>query len=274
MDRFTAQWRDAVVGPELAELGLERPEQLGALFIGDGEFIARLTEGALPVTDDRPRRIAAARENDFSGWLDTAAAAERFVESPLIERLWPAALRSGTLPYFAHQGLINRVIFAERTNLDAVIEGLHAVLTETDLRAPVLWALGGDADALRRAEQSGEEARRLPDIRALAGVGLLAERRYGEAAEAFRDAEADTGAGAERHRRRDAFRLRIYAMCLAGREDEAGRLAAARYAEKGAPDPLPPFWAWMDRTFGVDAAAERLTLSDLNSPAPARSSGR
>src|SRR5690349_25090744 len=39
---FRAQWSTPAIVPEMKRLGLERPEQLGALFIGDATFIRAL----------------------------------------------------------------------------------------------------------------------------------------------------------------------------------------------------------------------------------------
>src|SRR5215813_1073342 len=86
-ERFAAQWQDPAVGAELRELGIERPEQLGALFLGDAAEIARLTAGAAPLIDDRPARVMAQGPFDFRGWFDTRRAAARFEASPLVARL-------------------------------------------------------------------------------------------------------------------------------------------------------------------------------------------
>ncbi len=246
-EHFSAQWRDPNTGPELAELGIERPEQLGALFIGDADHVAAITGDAAPLVDDWPKRVAAPETSGFGPWQGATAAAERFASSPFIARLWPETIRDATLPYFAHQETINTALLAPRLSLDHQIGQLHAILTTTDLRAPVLWTLRSDADLQRCAAGRDDVAARYH-----AAVGFLAQRRYDEAALAVEGAEANPA------RRRDAFRLRTYALCLAGRLDEAHRISRERHASAGAPDPLPAFWAWMDRTFGIDPASSRL----------------
>ena len=65
----------------------------------------------------------------------------------------------------------------------------------------------------------------------------------------------------QQHGASDAFRLRMYALCQAGEVSEAQRLTRERYAEAGAPDPVPAFWAWMGQAFSIGPASERLTLS-------------
>ena len=102
-ERFRQQWEDPVVGPELATLGFETPEQLGATFIGDARFLATLTEGTEPLTDDRPYRLSTdVRGGPADPWfmalLDPRPARDRFAQSELIRRLWPPELREATPP--------------------------------------------------------------------------------------------------------------------------------------------------------------------------------
>jgi hypothetical protein len=164
-------------------------------------------------------------------------------------------MRASTLMWFRHQSLINRFGDVSEVNLDRDIEGLHTVLSETDLRTPVLWALRSDADMRRVIDGLEPAQREHPIAQYYLGVQLLSERRYAEAADPLRRAEA------ARHVRRDAFRLRVYALCQAGKVREAQQLTRERYAEAGAPNPVPAFWAWMGQAFGIDPASERLTLS-------------
>ena len=258
---FRAQWQDPVVGPELRELGLERPEQLGALFIGGAEFLRKLTSDTPPLVDDYPKRVRAPSSYPggpnpvYRRWRNVNAAAERFRKSPLIARLWPQPMREATLEYFRHQGLINQSVYVPVVDLDRQIEGLHAVLSETDLRTPVLWALKSDADIQRVMDRLGPADRLRPELQFHLGAHLLAERRYAEAVEPLRRAEA------HRQLRRDAFRLRVYALCQARRQIEAEQLARRRYDLAGSPHPLPTFWTWMTETFGLDPTGQ--TLSSL-----------
>jgi predicted membrane-bound spermidine synthase len=251
-EAFERQWRDPVVGAEMRSIGFERPEQLGALFIADAEQLRAWTRDAEPLVDDRPRRVLAPTAwpgrtpPEYAAWFDTEAARERFAASGFVAKLWPEALRRASLPYFAHQRAIDHATFAP-LSLDRDIGALHAVLRETDLRSPVLWLLDSDADAQRAALETEGAAREHPEVLLHLAAGALAERRFADAAQIL--ARAETRADGEH--RRDAFRLRIYALCLAGRLDEAARLATSRYAER-APSSLPPFWAWLRDTFGVD----------------------
>jgi hypothetical protein len=252
---FEAQWSDPIAGAEMRAIGFERPEQLGALFIADEEQLREWTREAEPVVDDRPHRIlaptayAGRTSPEYAAWFDTDAARGRFARSEWVSRRWPERLRSGSLPYFAVQRAIDHATFAPMA-LDQDIEALHAVLTRTDLRSPVLWLLYSELDTLRAARELSEAAREEPQVLAHLAAGALAERRFDEAAELFARAE-ERSAGT---RRRDLFRLRVYALCLAGRVVEAESLARVRYSDRS-PGSLPPFWGWLRTTFGVDPSA-------------------
>ena len=56
-EHFARIWRDPDLLPELNELGFERPEQLGALFIGGAEYLEHISADAPPLVDDRPTRL-------------------------------------------------------------------------------------------------------------------------------------------------------------------------------------------------------------------------
>jgi hypothetical protein len=57
-ERFARQWRDPVVGPDLRSLGIERPEQLGALFMADAGDLREMARDVPPLSDDYPRRLS------------------------------------------------------------------------------------------------------------------------------------------------------------------------------------------------------------------------
>src|SRR5262249_36302113 len=111
--RFQQQWRTPSVAIVIPRLGLEMPQLLGALFIGDAPVLNALAGDAPPVTDNDPRRINApsvsdsAAEKLSAALSDTSASAARFAASPFIKRLWPGRLLAESLPFFAVQGIIN-----------------------------------------------------------------------------------------------------------------------------------------------------------------------
>ena len=260
-ETFRRQWSDPALAAEMARLGLERPEQLGALFIGDAEWMRAVTRDTPPLVDDDPKRLEAARATAsdtadlLKEVLDTARARERFSRSPLIGRLWPAGVRAATLPYFETQDLINRFWYELLDKPAPDIEDAHAVLTRSPLKAPVLWLLGSDGDVQRLFEGADSDWLSRPDVQYHRGIGLIAERRFEEAAGAF------DRAGTDPHRADTAFLLRFYALCMADRTKDAEQLAqtwlrrdlARMNLDARSIDPasLPAFWQWASRTFGV-----------------------
>jgi acyl-CoA synthetase (AMP-forming)/AMP-acid ligase II len=100
---FARLWGDA--GGELRDLGVETPEELGALFIADAATLADWTSGVPPLVDDRPGRLRpwAPPESDravYRGLREASACAERFRASALVRRLWPPGLRERTAAAF------------------------------------------------------------------------------------------------------------------------------------------------------------------------------
>lgn len=113
MERFNRQWADG--GPEdLRDIGLEVPEQLGALFMAEGATLKDLTARA-PLDDNYPGRLSRAPPPLSLGpWkeslMDAAACRERFLASEFVKRIWPAEMRAATVPYFDVQRLYDQML--------------------------------------------------------------------------------------------------------------------------------------------------------------------
>ena len=256
-ERFVRQWRDPDVGAEMRRLGLERPEQLGALFIGGAEYLDELTAGVPALVDDNPKLVEApvsspdAADRLIASVRDVNAARERFERSPLVARLWPATLRQASLPYFGVQNVINAVGYGAPP---VGTPEVHLLLTGSRLRTLVMWLLGSDADVQQVIDAAPPAGRGDPELQFHLGLRRIAERDYAAAIEPLERAEASP------RRRTEAFGLRIFALCMSGRIDEAARLARERDADNlrargiapGSLDDaaLPPFWGWMTQTFG------------------------
>ncbi|HEY5658383.1 MAG TPA: hypothetical protein VIY27_11405, partial [Myxococcota bacterium] len=260
-ERFAAQWRDPAVAPELAALGFERPEQIGALFIGDAEYLRELTRNTAAVRDDRPKRITAPPTSQAAlkqlrdELRDTEEARERFRESPLVARLWPERLREASLPYFEWQRVLNIYLWGLRDPRESSIGDVHRILTRSDLRAPARWLLGSDPDQQRILAAATPEMRARPDHQLHLGIRELAERHYAGALPALRAAEAAPGL------RRQALGLQIFALAMDGQLEAAQALAQARFAELGEAGRLESFWRWMKQQFGIDPRAVELAAA-------------
>jgi spermidine synthase len=232
--QFSRQWTDPRVSSELEAVGFEHPEQLGALFMADAPVLRDWAEGAPPLDDDHPDRLghrfdppADDRHVTFHRWMDPDAARDRFLKSELISRLWPASLREHTIPYFSTQKIINTIPDVEpfqrstRAAIANTIDRMHVLQTQTDLRTPVLWMFGFTAAneaVLDRADTKADPTLELPRA-----VRALADRHYDEAA--TRLATIDKLEPNE-----NITLLRIYALVMAGRPEEARSLAPVRHA--------------------------------------------
>jgi len=266
-EQFTRQWNDPVVGPEMRALGFEKPEQLGALFIGDAEYLLALTRDSRPVTDNFPKRIItpsrSVGEKDlmFRSLTDVTASRERFSRSDFIRKLWPKRILLASMSYFEVQGILNEFLYGEETNSDNAIGKVHYLLTRTSLRAPTLWLLGSSPDTQRIVEEMDEGQRSRPDVQFHAGLRQLSERDYAAAAESLRRAEDFPDLQGE------AYRYRVYALYMAGDRIQAQQVARqrllfiyrqeeARLKKMGVTQPariqIPPFWLWMKKNFGID----------------------
>ena len=261
-EQFTRQWNTTPVAAEMRRLGVERPEQLGALFIGDAEYLRTLTAGAPSLTDNDPKLIEAPFSSEgegtrlFGGFTDIAAARERFQGSPLIKRLWPRRLLTASLPYFEFQGVINTHMYGDLVKSAPAIEDVHRVLTRSALSMPVVWRLASNSDIQRLVSDATPADLANPLLQFHLGIRLLSERNYEAAADALSRAERLPEVSD------NAFALHIYALCMAGETRRAEELTKAPFAQflrasgvsadsvKQAS--LPPFWLWMKNTFGID----------------------
>jgi hypothetical protein len=255
-EEFIAQWRDLRVSAELSRLGLESPGQLGALFIGDRQYLDALTAGSLPLVDDFPKRVEAlssSGHNDLVASLrDVLAARDRFERSPLVARLWPETMRAASVPYFDIQAVVNAIGYGSPP---VGLPELYTLLTQSRLRTLPLWMLGSDDDVQQLIDAAPPE-RAQPELRYHLGLRRIAERDYAAAVDALADAEALPA------RRTEAFGWRVFALFMAGRRDEAVTLARERDAQNlrergldpasGRAADLPPFWRWMTETFGFE----------------------
>jgi spermidine synthase len=253
-DAFSGPWRDPRVGPEMARRGFERPEQLGALFIGDAAYLRGLVADAPPLVDDFPQRIAhpvgrldwrLSERPVFERWMDAGEARARFETSPFVASLWPDELRRATPPFFRFQGQVDRGMIANawwNPPRTAGLSELHDVLTQSSLRTLALWWLGTTAEEQETAARL--EARGGAGLDGLLGLGALADRAYDRAAERF--AHANPGSAPDPA---DGYR-EIYALCLAGRFADARARGAVLRARADRRDD-GEFWRWLQAEFGV-----------------------
>jgi spermidine synthase len=253
-DHFSAQWKDPRVRSELAAVGFEVPEQIGATFIMDARALREWTRDSLPVVDNYPLRILGKSEDsymyarrDWEGVMNSRKSAAAFQASAFIGKLWPESLRASTLDYFPVQQLINNA-YIDPLPPGALpdIEALHKVLTESSLRFPVFLISGGPdlPDASQILDTLDEEARqKTPGIPFQFGVRALADRDYLLAAKYF-EGERDE------HLLPRVLLYRVYSLCMAGELQKAqellrekGQILASRSGKEHV--------KWLRETFGI-----------------------
>ena len=245
-EHFSRQWHDPAIAPELRDIGIERPEQLGALFLGDAGWLNELTRDTPPVDDDHPKRIGRDPMNVkkmvrlYRRWLDRAGRREDFAASPLVDRLWPASMRAASLPYF---GIERQDGDDSESAVARTLRTVHRLQTTSPLRTQAHWKLGGNAQSLRTARAAAARGKGGPRLVYELGLGALAGREYSTAATLFERAERK---GVEEPA---AAPYRVYALAMAGRREEAAR--AARGA--GLPEAEPDAWRFLATTFDLNA---------------------
>lgn len=264
---FLRQWQDPIVSKELSDLGFERPEQLGALFIGDAEYLNQITQGAPPLVDNFPKRVQASYGPRLGlvklieQWVDITAAQTRFVKSPLIQRLWPERLRKDSLPYFWFQDILNRHWFGFRERGEPAILDVDRVLSGSSLFTLPLWLMGSNADYQRIVKAASKEEQERPVMQVHIALRQMADRDYEAAVASLTRAEADPKL------KSDAFSYKIYALTMLGQTAEAQRQVSQQVLDMSESlknksenpqdrQPLSPFWAWMKETRGIDPLAK------------------
>lgn len=243
---FARPWRDA--GRELGDLGVESPEDLGALFIADAATLEEWTAGVPPLVDDRPGRLGRrppteADRASYRALQDASGCADRFRASSLVRRLWPAGVRERTPASFEWRGLLDRD--HDDPMRPGALADLWAVLERSRLRTLPLLLADSEPRLAAIARSRRAEGERHPVLAFHLGAAALAERDFAAAARFFEEAgSAPVGL-------HSPVLLRGLALGLAGFSAEA--LAVSRSVP---PEGLPT-WArpWREWLFGRLGAA-------------------
>jgi hypothetical protein len=221
---FARQWRDPRALPALRAAGFERPEDVGVTFLAGADDLAAWARGVPPVDDDHPYRIspqvAALPADPYLRLADLARARERFARSAFIRRMWPSGLRERTLLAFEGQ---RPILWAGWVPYGASRTGLRElkdVLTRTTARTGVLWLMGSDRFEERAARAARERGDPDPEIDEVLGIAAMADRDFRVAEARFARAQPHASSPG----RLSAWR--VLALCLAGDEAAAARVAA------------------------------------------------
>jgi spermidine synthase len=253
-EQMRAPWQTPGLQAHLREVGFERPEQIGATFVGDSTFARELAAAAPALTDDFPHRLVPvpsrpslsapsyaidrAQSERFQRVIDPARGHDAFLSSSFVRGLWPPDMIEQSAPFFAWQRLINRNFWEGGKPL-MQIEDLHAALTQTTLRTLPLWILGSDDVKEEIAERSTTKNAETEYAR---GLRALAGRDYDGAAAAFLQTE-------QQGLRAPTIRaLLVYSLCLANHLDEAHQFVRGLDVHNLEEQ---HFWEWMGKEFGI-----------------------
>jgi hypothetical protein len=212
-------WSDPKTGRTLAALGLETPEQMGALFLADARDLAEVTRSFAALDDNHPyrlsRQLPAQMAPEFAELLDPERTSQAFAHSQWIATLWPPGLRERTQSAFTAQVVLNRVTVLKGKLRMGGLPELKWVLTQTMLRTLPLWLMASGVAEQEIAARQVAAGRIDPLLDEYQGIEAMVERNFHAAATRFAESERH-GADAPYLRQWQAL-----ALCLAGARDEA-----------------------------------------------------
>jgi hypothetical protein len=253
--QFAGVWERPPSASQLVDIGIETPEQLGALFIADAPTLRAWIGDAAPLEDNYPGRLSglipSAQEVRYLRSLaDARAARGLFESSEFIRATWPETLRERSAPYFETQQALNNVW--DVPGHDRFFSDLHRVLTSTRLRTVPLLLLGSEPryHEIARLVQADEEG--VPALAYRNGIGALAEREFERAAQLFAAARQ----GDPSLKRVGLYQ--VFALACANRTAEAraalSSLSAAERTQASAAN-----LAWLTAFAGGSAVAPAVT---------------
>jgi spermidine synthase len=243
-------WNDPATGADLRTIGMEVPQQLGALFLMDGDEIDRITNDAAPLTDVYPKRLSDRSWDDEANhrfalnYLTAPAAVQRFVTSSLINQIWPETLNSAAAemePFFT----VRQTRYLSETVGSNKLAELDLYLRYSRLRIPVLEVLGSDGLRVSMAERVAKSSAAppveiMPDLLA----GALAQRNIPRAIQLLENDKESGALGAN-----DTFLL-AYLYCLNGTVDKAEALIASNGAALKKDSFSDWLWDKLEKDFG------------------------
>src|SRR5437016_6380575 len=222
-EKLRRLWNDPASGADLRRMGIEVPQQLGALFLMDGEEIDRITHDVAPLTDNYPKRLTDAPWDEGAShrfamtYMETLPALQRFLHSPVVSTMWPESLNRSMESFF----VVRESRYLSETMGSNKLAELDLYLRHSGLRMPVLEVLGSDGFRLAIADRVAKQSQTppleiMPDLIA----GALARRDINGVIRLLEN-EKDRGVFSPK----DTFLL-TYLYCLNGSVDKAEALVA------------------------------------------------
>ena len=251
-EQLARPWADATLGPSLRAIGVEGPEQLGALFLMDAAQLAEWSQGLAPLVDDRPRRLSPAQPPEVMtaafeqhvALMNADAARARFEKSAWVRTFWPETLRARTLEAFRTTGWMNERLlpaaFARIYWID--FAALHQALTSTAYQTLPLWMLRSTEVEQAIARGGQAEGARDPMLAFHLLVGAMARRDWAATGQLV------DGQKVGRSTFPEVTHLYAYAMCLSGRTTQAVALGRWWRTQSRGDD---AFWVFLEKTFNL-----------------------
>jgi spermidine synthase len=229
-DELRQLWNDPTTGADLRTIGIEVPQQLGALFLMDGDEIDRITHNIAPLTDLHPKRLTDGLWDDEAShrfaliYFTAPAAFQRFVRSSLINQIWPETLNPAAAELESFFTIRQTRYLSETVGSNKLAE-LDLYLRHSRLRIPVLEVLGSDGLRVSIAERIAKSSATPPlEVMSDLMAGALAQRKIDRAIQLLENEKDGRALGAN-----DTFLL-AYLYCLNGSVDKAETLIAANAA--------------------------------------------
>jgi spermidine synthase len=259
-DTFERQWRDPEMLAELQAIGIEQPEQLGALFIGDSSYLREMTASAPPLVDNYPKRLAPLyhpatndRYQFYTAVLGIARPAATFATSAFIRSLWPEDYIEKSVPFFHIQDVFNHMAFElppfdSGRNPIRTMGAVDSLLTKTSLQTAPLWLLGANDMQMQLVRSGADDGTGVAEY--LRGLSALVDRNYAQAATELRIAVSkrpgDTVAGP----------CLVYALQMSGDVEGARGVASTIRSALGSSEDVQQFWSFMDERLGTTSARQ------------------
>ncbi len=240
-------WSEPPTGADLRRIGIEVPQQLGALFLMDGEEIDRITRDVAPLSDFYPKRLTdepwdeEASHRFAMAYMESLPALQRFLHSSQVAAVWPATLNASMEPFF----VVRQSRYLSDTIGSNKLAELDLYLRHSGLRVPVLEVLGSNGFRLAIAEQVAKKSptpplETVPDLIA----GALARRDINGAIRLL-EREKDHGV----LNLNNTFLL-TYLYCLNGSVEKAEALVTTNGAEIKKDSFVDWLWGKLGDDFG------------------------
>lgn len=248
---FPAPWNVSPTDEGLRRIAVEKPAQLGALFMLDGQDLTNYLGDAKPLTDNYPKRLTGypespqAQQRDLTihnELLNAEVSRQRFATSKQAELLFPLPVKAEAEAWFETQQIIN--IYLSMIPPPPPLPAVNYVLSGTDLTVLPLWLMKSDAqkvEIVQKALAAGMPPSAETEFQL--GVKALAERNYLLAETKLKRAQ-DLGYPS------NLAPARVYILCMAGMLSQAEDLARQAFKGGQASASARSYMEWLAQTFG------------------------